>query len=310
MRLDHPIFQGPRRVEIALEPIPTPKHYRGFGDGVDLPAEIPSWRVLAKDYPEIEPGLVCSSFAFEESPDCEWISGGTNSKNVDALAIARQANVFFWGFSGAPADMTPSARAAMVNAIAYMDQFDGSAPLLGRKHWAWFQWTREWALTQAVHRDWRIARGEETAETEACFPKHVIDECGREPGRVLAWYRARLDYLVTSKAGTVFDVDPDCVALGVGNRDPRFFEAVLARLDRDPEDAVARRLLDRYARVAEARTVAELRAWHERVRPYLFFTDKDGFVWRVDEAALAAGRPRARRGTVYAAPPAVDARGR
>lgn len=125
---------------------------------------------------------------------------------------------------------------------------------------------------------------------------------------MLAWYREHLEFLVP--VGRGYDVDPDCMALGFGNRDPRLFAAVIAQLERDPQDERARRVLLRYVPATAPTASSELRAWLERVKPYLYFTDKGGFEWRVDEAALAVGRPRARRGASFAAPPVSVERAR
>jgi hypothetical protein len=75
-------------------------------------------------------GMVSDGHGFEDSPDCERISGGVNSKGPMAVAIGRQANLLQWGFYGAPDRMTGSAKRAFLNAIVYMRRFDGHVPLV------------------------------------------------------------------------------------------------------------------------------------------------------------------------------------
>src|SRR5262245_24979636 len=85
-----------------------------------------------KDSPggKAEYGMVADGHGFEDSPDCERISGGINTKGPRAVAIGRQANMLLWGFYGAPDRMTESARRAFLNAIVYMRRFDGDSPLV------------------------------------------------------------------------------------------------------------------------------------------------------------------------------------
>lgn len=117
MRANHPIFQGPLPVEITFdkEPVWNPEaDPRG------------TWLIQkGKLGPENDYGVVSDGVGFEDSPDCEIISGGINSKGPHGLAIGRQANLLQWGFYCAPDRMTDSARHAFLNAIVYMKRFDG-----------------------------------------------------------------------------------------------------------------------------------------------------------------------------------------
>lgn len=45
-------------------------------------------------------GMVADGHGFEDSPDCERVGGGINSKGPMAVAMGRQANLLQWGFYG------------------------------------------------------------------------------------------------------------------------------------------------------------------------------------------------------------------
>lgn len=299
MRLDHPIFQGPRRVDVELVPASISANHAVYPPSLDA-RDPRAWivEVTPKDTRGKPPyGLVVDGYGFEDSPDCEWISSGDNTKGPMALAIGRMANRFFWGFQAPPSRLTESARAVLVNAIAYMDQFDGVEPLVVAEKGRGILGSREHALVSAHYLGVLAKNGDSIAPALDSFPERVRSATGLDPARTLAWYRANLEYLRPATQG--FDADDLCVELGIGNRDPRFVAELVRRISIDPRDATARALLGRY--VPGARDVAAdaLGPWYDAVRPFLYFTDRGGFEWRVDEPSMRAGAPRGRRGRAY-----------
>jgi hypothetical protein len=284
MRLDHPIFKGPLEPKLETAVVPTPERYRKGPQGKDLPAELETWVVqngrVTKD---IDYGLVTSPLGFEDSPDAESISGGSNTRAGRAPALARHGNFFLWGFAGDPSQMTESARRVFVNAICYMKRFDGRRPIapmvsVSREMaFIYVQWLRDTPGPKVP--DWVLKT----------FPPEVRDETDLKPDRMDAWYKANLEWLCP--AGDGIGADPDLRALKVPNRTPAFWDAVLARLAKDEKDEVAWRLVGR-CHGRTLKTATEVRAWVEENRPYLFFTDVGGFRWFVDEHAKreAAGK--------------------
>src|SRR5262245_61964001 len=125
MRLDHPIFTTPLAVDVVLD------KDHPFDDAHDGQG---TWLVHTGEFGKgCDVGMVADGHGFEDSPDCERISGGVNSKGARAVAIGRQANMLMWGFYGAPDRMTEPAKRAFLNAIVYMRQFDGQVPLVEKK---------------------------------------------------------------------------------------------------------------------------------------------------------------------------------
>lgn len=130
---NHPIFKGPFPVKLNVSLQPTPaaaKEYAKMSAEV-LPDSIPMWKVQNKGYitdKGFRLGMVSRPNGYGD-PDDEVISGGVSAKSIDAVALARHANFFHWGFSASPADMTPEGRQVFANAIVYISKFAGQRPV-------------------------------------------------------------------------------------------------------------------------------------------------------------------------------------
>ena len=61
-----------------------------------------------------------------------YISGGVSAKDIDAVAMGRHGNFFFWGFSASPENMTDEAQTVFANAVAYISKFAGQTPIARR----------------------------------------------------------------------------------------------------------------------------------------------------------------------------------
>jgi hypothetical protein len=267
MRLEHAIFHGPLAVDLDMSEAKTPNSYGIWPRGDGLPKKLRTWKVQTKNYPSIDVGLVSDPYGFEDSPDSEWISSGINSKGPESMAIGRQGNLFLWGFYAQPSDMTESARRVFVNSIAYMKQFDGVKPIVTTK-------------SGNLGRDWAIAQATITRST-----------------KMQSFYTENLEMLhqvrVKESDGSstdelVFEVDEDLKTLRVGNRSPEFVPKLLERLEKNPADELCARLAQRYLAVAPSIEPTKLRAWYEENKPFLFFSDRAGYVWLVDETSKKA----------------------
>lgn len=115
MVLEHDLFNTPHAVTPTLVEEP---HAQIPGRTVN------NWTVFRKDE-SIEIGLVSNRDKLAGAPDTEILSGGVNSKGDRGVALAREANMFQWGFTGPPKAMTDEARKVFVNAICYIAKFDG-----------------------------------------------------------------------------------------------------------------------------------------------------------------------------------------
>lgn len=273
MRLNHPIFREPLAAQVTFDksdPWEPEADPRGL------------WTVQTGAMgQENDYGVVSDGHGFEDSPDCERISGGQNSKGPHALAIGRQANMMQWGFYCAPDRMTKSARKAFLNAIVYMKRFDGHRPLVKK-----VARSRDW-LAQYVQmvRDldtrYRQAGDRFRSYIEQRFPEEVIAKHGLDADALESWRRANLEYVFGERGK--FRVDADLKELKLSNRKPAFLDWLVARLSEDQSNEPARRLAARYLGDHAEQAVPFIQA----NRKWLFFSDTGGFRWFVDENAKA-----------------------
>lgn len=134
---DHPIFQGPWKVNIKSEMKPTPATAIEYGKpyGEVPPAETEMWTVQTKSYivdRNYRIGMVSRPNGFLDSPEAEIISGGVSAKTIDAVAIGRHGNFLHWGFSASPTYLTEAGKAALANAIVYIAKV-GNEHIIARK---------------------------------------------------------------------------------------------------------------------------------------------------------------------------------
>ncbi|WIO74011.1 hypothetical protein QP938_12005 [Porticoccaceae bacterium LTM1] len=137
MKMDHPIFNTPVKVNLTMEQRPTPENYKHYYNGRDLEDSMPMWRVQREGYMDgkgYPPGLVSTGLGYVDATDSEVISNGVCAKSVDSVALARHGNFFHWGFSAKPDDMTEQGRQVFLNAIHYIAKFDGQKPYSKRQY--------------------------------------------------------------------------------------------------------------------------------------------------------------------------------
>lgn len=272
MRLQHPIFRGPLAFTPTLQPSGDPDYpgntwlvhggVFGAGDGVDV-------------------GMVSTGWGFEDSPDCEVISGGINSKGPDAVAIGRQANLLSWGFYGAPDRMTSEARAAFLNALVYMQGFDGHRPLVKRVARG-----REVLTAILTYLD-EFEVGSDNYESmvdyvREQFPPGATKGEGLDQKHLFGWYEANLEALRYDVDARRFVVDADLEELGCSNRELELFEGLASTFEEHPGSELALRVLKRYAPASAPTDARGLREWVEANRAALFFTDVGGYRWMLD----------------------------
>ncbi len=265
----HEIFHQPHKVEIRFEEMPTPEDYRHWPGGDKLGKTLKAWRVQTKKFPEIDPGLVSDPYGFADSPDAEVISGGLNSKGPDSVALGRHGNFFLWGFSAGPSDMTPEMRTCFVNTVHYIKKFDGQKPLVRRTSSG-----REWALVCAGY----LKQISDERFLTRNFPEDLRQRFGKDPEKYTAYYQENLEYL--HRVGELVVVDEDVRQLGVSNRKVELLERCVGLLEKGEQPELALRVLKRYTTETFAEAGA-WRAWLDKNRGRLFFTDVGGYKFLV-----------------------------
>jgi hypothetical protein len=281
------IFHSPLRVDTTLEHREADAK-QGYDQG--------TWLVHSGEFPEIDVGMVSDGHGFEDSPDCERIAGGVNSKGPMAVAIGRQANLLQWGFYGAPDRMSAPAKRAFLNAIVWMKQFAGQRPLADKQAQArtWFVQYIDMLARQSPA---ELAKTDERSLAgylRKRFPAELVQD-GVDVAKLRAWYDANEEFFGPGEKGHSCAVDADLAALQLSNRKPEFLDWLLQALAADATDARALRLARRYLG-EHGRDAAAAQAFVTGNREFLFFSDTAGFRWLVDEnrrrAAAKASAPR------------------
>lgn len=252
----HQIFNGPFKVKLTIENLPTPKPALEFQRYYkeQIPATVDMWRVQTQGYmtvPDFRVGMVCRPWGFSDSPDTEIISGGVSLKSPDAIAIGRHGNFFHWGFAASPDFMTEEAKTVFANAVSYTAKLKGQR-VISRKyddrkttrHEMFFVYARE---------------PQDSAKNAASIPYLYMDK--------------------RSRAGLA--VDEDAKLLGVPTYDKAILDKAITMLEKGECADVAQRVLDRYTLVT-FNSPKGYRDWYEKHKNELFFTESGGFYFMIN----------------------------
>lgn len=288
MVASHAIFNKPFKVELTMIDLDTPPHYKRYPEGAEMGETIKAWRVHGelrrKDY-----GLVSGGYGFLDTPDCEFISGGNNSKGPGSVALGRQGNYFLWGFCAPPQDMTQEARTVFLNTLVYMKGFDGQRAFGRRRASA-----REWAFVYAGYIDDErlkkhgIKQFSSKLLEEAKGSSETLKELLKNNEPYL--FRAALDRSDGRAAAYsgYFAIDSDLKAIGIGNRDPAWLERCVKDLEVGENTERALILLHRYTdkKFVYAK---EWRDWLDTNKGRLYFTDTGGYRFKIAPEKATAG---------------------
>ena len=137
----------------------------------------------------------------------------------------------------------------------------------------------------ALHEWLKEADGEDALiAAKRRFPDDVREKTKTDPDKLEAYYKENYEKLCPASGDSGgFRSDPDLDELKVGNRKIEFWDAVLARLAKNEKDELALRVAQRY-RPGKIPEAAELKAWVDENRKWLFFSDVGGFKWSDEHA--------------------------
>ncbi len=291
----HAIFEGPFPVpEVAPNVIPMPAAFtRGpqrseVGDTVEVvDLHAPVSQAAFDGSPELTAaeqrgdeeavrallragspiGVVSSPAGFLDSPDCEWILGGVNTKAIDYVAVGRHGRFLLWGFGAQPSAMTPIGAALFSNAIAYIAGFAGvpCEALRVSQPREWLRYMLDYLPADASLNSLGLSLPEPLGTTVADARERWSD------------YQGLLRFAGGISRGE-WVLDEELHALGVANDDPKLPLLLAEQLDAPGETGErARTLWRRYLR-REVGDVASERAWLD-AQGELFFSDWAGYRW-------------------------------
>ena len=122
--LEHEIFQKPFKVKPVPETWDTPRNYRRYPGGNELPDKMKVW--LVQKIGKERGSSVSWSKNFDNSPDNEvLVKGYTIDREYGAPGVARHGNFLQWGYSAPPSKMTEPGGKLFLNCINYIHKFNG-----------------------------------------------------------------------------------------------------------------------------------------------------------------------------------------
>jgi hypothetical protein len=264
----HEVFSKPFKVQPTFEFWNTPRNYRGYPGGKDLPDKIKVWRVqnTGKTYGSV----VSRSYGFEDSPDAEILTPGFNEgKECGAVGVGRHGNFLQWGFSGSPPQMTEAGRRLFLNCICYIHKFDGKLPLVRVK-----ASQRTVAIVLAMVSN-RITDPKFRTRT---FPAELLEKSKGDADALAKIYQDNLELIYYDRK---FEIDGDLPAMGLqSNRRLATLQRLIGLLGDPQHGAAARKALTRYTQ-ERFETPPEWQDWFKKNRDRIYFTDAGGYKFLV-----------------------------
>lgn len=213
-------------------------------------------------------GQIMNGNGFNDSPDCEFISGGESTKDITGMALGRSGNIFHWGFSASPNFMTESAKQVFVNTVFYMAQFNGSKSIVKR----WKSMSRQW-VDELCYKNTRKLIDHKTGKCPSTGNKEIDNQ--------LKYYTENYKYFYFEGRSYTPIVDEDAKSLGVPNNDVRLLEKCVDMLAEGKDTEKALRLLKRYTE-ENFTTSKEWKKWFKKYKKYLFFSEQGGYKFMID----------------------------
>jgi len=208
------------------------------------------------------------------SCDAEVIAVGPSGKGPGRGAILRHGANTLWGFAGGPDEMTPAGRALFVNVVHYAAA-QGGKPVLEKR----LNGTRDGLFSSLD-----FAR-KHPGYIRTMRRLYLPEALGKaDPDAVEAWLTEHRPYLRTN--GRRFELDEPALAWKIPNHRVAFLEKCVENLRRKRERERSHGALVRYTGFEFPATDAEAWAgWLKENRDYLYFSDCEGFRFKVDEEA-------------------------
>jgi hypothetical protein len=182
--------------------------------------------------------------------------------------------------------MTDEARKVFVNAVAYIQQFDGRKQTVYRGVISRPR-LRGIVTSSAVFRS--------QFNIDRYFSPDAVAKFGTDQAKYRAHYEANVDYIHVPAGRSGLRVDEEAKQLGIPNHDVRLLDRCVDMLEAGEQPALARTLLERYTGESFP-TPQAWRAWLTKSRDRLFFLDGHGYrfftdapsappaKWQIDEA--------------------------
>lgn len=290
LALQHPIFNTPHKARFEWIEKPRPKHYEGFTSPLHPEGVGETLRYAPFETSKPaghNPTIVAHEGYFTDVPGFECLAEGNSAKVLGSLSLARQGNVFYWGYSVDPGRMTEGAQDTLVNVLHYMVGKRGAktVPFSGRTRKILHTYT--WL---GADREKPYLRGVQEHLPNSLVPAAKKTYTAKDHAGAKAWTERYLPYVYSGKGEqhrharykNLFDIDTDAMALGTPNNKPASLQRWIHLLaDGEAEQqAQAQRCLDRYVHPdIRPKPGESWPEWWTRNSEELVFVDSAGFWW-------------------------------
>jgi hypothetical protein len=170
--------------------------------------------------------------------------------------------------------MTSEGQKCFLNAICYIQKFDGQKPLVAKTSSG-----RRWVLVYAGY----MKTVTDENFTKNLFPQELYKRFGKDADQYIRYYQENMEYL--HSAGGRIEVDEDVKGLGLSNRKIELLDRCVSLLEDQEKRDLALRILKRYT-LENFQDAKEWREWLEKNRDRLFFTDTGGYKFMTAPASV------------------------
>lgn len=247
---------------------------------LDVPNDYGRLKVLkrqAKEQSEMGEALTLDSIV--NSIDAELIATGPSAKGPNRGAIVRHGQYILWGFEGPVSKMTDAGRRLFVNTVFYA-ALHGDSPVLEKR----INGTRD-KLFGSLEFARRVPGYLNTIKS-LDLPGNMKDKTFRE---IEKWVAENRSYLRVEDRRRLM-VDEFAKRLGVPNHKKEFLDRCIQLLEQDDNSPEAFNALIRYTKCTDIEpSAAAWKQWFTENKNYLYFSDSEGFHFKIDEEAKKNG---------------------
>lgn len=281
LRLDHPVFRGPLKIDVPWYETDSPAHYIGatspnhpqpIGPKISV-TDIQTGKAPA-------PGPIVINFGFlDDLPGLELIGEGISAVAPGSVAIGRQGRFLFWGFHDPPDKMTEWGRRLLVNCVHYMYAKRNGLTIPFHAE------PREMLVGYLEQAQLPKQPAQQKEAFIKAFPKLLVAPLQKDwtPDVPFTanWLRENVDYVyaaVLDKQQAFFAVDQDAKRLHTPNNK---LESLKRWIDlarkKGPDSEAAKNCLGRYVDDSIKPANQDWKAWWKRMKKRVVFVDTVGF---------------------------------
>jgi len=218
--------------------------------------------------------------SIKNSVDAESIAHGPSGKGPGRGAIVRHGRYVLWSFEGPVSDMTDAGRKLFVNTVFYTARQQEAQVLEKRKNG-----TRDSLIGKIVFA--RKNPGYLNTIKRLYVPEELGDATLEQ---VEKWVMENRPYLHVD--GKRFVVDEFAKSLGIPNHQKRLLEQCIKNLGHAGDDNESLKTLVRYTGLSDLGSSPEAWVkWYQENKAYLFFSDCERFMFKLDLCAKEKGIP-------------------